>query len=217
MQAYADQRLEKLHSAEQNYVNTVNALEAATIQTLQKGKVPDFDFQRHKQIHPDAQKEMVRQYLDNKLQNSPEVFKALDAIRREGAVVGVALDIGMVHLQRGQAMTDPDARKKSLEQAEKTFLAVRGSAGKTDEFRLNLGQVYYWLGKHAEARKLFDELLTDKGRDGKTLTTVGYILRQVGAESEARVLLEEGFNKETDPRAQSRRGAIAGRHGARPR
>jgi hypothetical protein len=115
----------------------------------------------------------------------------------------VALDLGLVLLRRGQVLNDPEARQRELEKAEKTFLAIRTTAGKTDEFRLSLGQVYYWLGKHADGRKLFDALLADKGRDSKTLGAVAQVLREVGAVSEARTLVEEAYDKETDPRQKA--------------
>jgi tetratricopeptide (TPR) repeat protein len=113
-------------------------------------------------------------------------------------VVPVAIDLGVVLLRRGQGMADPDARKAELERAEKTFLAVRGVAGETDEYRLFLGQVYYWLGKHADGRKLFDELLKAHNRNVTTLVGVGRLLREVGAVGEARAL-EEAYKSEANP------------------
>ena len=68
----------------------------------------------------------------------------------------------MVLLQHGRTLPDAAARRQELEKAEQTFLAVRGLTGKTDEYRMNLAQVYYWLGKHREGRQLFDEVLADK-------------------------------------------------------
>jgi tetratricopeptide (TPR) repeat protein len=110
----------------------------------------------------------------------------------------VALDLGIVILRRAQGLADPDARRQELERAEKTFLAVRGVAGESDQYRLYLGQVYYWLGKHAEGRKLFDELLAAKQRNGDILLAVGKILREVGSNSEARALVEEAYNAATE-------------------
>jgi hypothetical protein len=113
-------------------------------------------------------------------------------------VVSVALDLGIVQLRRGQERADPVQRRVELEKAEKTFKAIQGVAGDTDEFRVSLGQVYYWLGKHAEGRKLFDEFLATRTRNGQSLILVSRLLREVGAVSEARKLTEEAYAKESD-------------------
>ena len=70
-----------------------------------------------------------------------------------------------------------------------------GVAGETDEYRLSLGQVYYWLGKQADGHKLFDEYLTSKSRAVPNLMQIGAKLRQVGAVPEARALAEEAYGK----------------------
>jgi tetratricopeptide (TPR) repeat protein len=124
-------------------------------------------------------------------------------------VVPVALDLGMVLLRRAQGMADAAARRRELEKAEKTFLAVQGQAGQDDLYRLNLGQVYYWLGKHAEGRKLFDELLEARQREPGVLVLVGRLLREVGAVSEARPLVEEAYR--TEQKAAGRYGAAVQR------
>ena len=75
------------------------------------------------------------------------------------------------------------------------FLAVRGLAGDRAEYRLSLGQVYYWLGKQEQGRKLFDEALKADGRRIETLMTVANLLRELGAMDDSRSLLEEAFNQ----------------------
>ena len=81
------------------------------------------------------------------------------ANREVGAVV---LELGVVQLQPRAALTDPVARRAELEAAEKTFLSIQKFAAQNDEYRLSLGQVYYWLGRSSEGKKLFDELLADR-------------------------------------------------------
>ena len=92
-------------------------------------------------------------------------------------------------------LADPEARKAHFEKAEKTFLHPR-LRRQTDEFRLTLGQVYYWLGKSDEGKKLFDEILKGPNVEQKMTIAVSRILREVGAVAEARKLLEEGFEKD---------------------
>ena len=99
----------------------------------------------------------------------------------------------IVQLNRAQGFSDLAARKTELEAAEKTFLAIRGLAGETDEFRLFLGQVYYWLGKSKEGEELFDQLLASRKRSFPILMALARTLREVGEEKQARALTEEAY------------------------
>jgi tetratricopeptide (TPR) repeat protein len=104
----------------------------------------------------------------------------------------------MVTLRRAQNMTDPEARRQELEKAEQTFLAVQGIAGDDDHWRLQVGQVYYWLGKHEEGKREFEQLLANNNRSFPILMAVGQILRELGAYGEAREILEEAYEKASD-------------------
>ena len=56
-------------------------------------------------------------------------------------------------------------RRKELESAEKLFLAIRGLAGDTPDYKLSYGQVLYWLGRASEGSKMLEDLLTSTQRD----------------------------------------------------
>lgn len=198
LQPYAEGRLKRLHDAEQAYQDAIKAAEQKVVDELKGQYAPSFDYARYKTLGRDAQNAMVNEYLNGRLKDDPKLTVAREAIFREVGVVPVALDLGIVMLHRAQSQQDPAARKKELEEAEKTFLSVHGLAGDTDAYRLNLGQVYYWLGKHAEGKQQFDDLLKSNARNYETLLTVSQVLREVGSEVEARALAEEAFNKETD-------------------
>jgi hypothetical protein len=190
---YTDGRLQKLHAAEKSLAEAVKRVQDRAIKQIRNGTAPGFDFRAFQQAGKDRQQEIGWDYVDGVVGKDPEVKRAQQAVMRGADVVPVALDLGLVLLRRGQAQADPDARRAELERAEKTFLAVRGVADKTDQYRLFLGQVYYWLGRHAEGRKLFDELLASRGRDFATLVGVSELLREVGAVGDARTLIEEAY------------------------
>jgi hypothetical protein len=196
---YAEARLDRLHAAEKTLQAAIQKTDKRMLEELKSGKAPDFNYQRYKTAAPAEQQVMVNTYMDKAINEDPECQAALDAVRREDRVVHVAVDLGIILLRRGQMKADPAARRAELEKAERMFLAIRSAAGKTDQYRLNLGQVYYWLGKHQEGRKLFDEMLAEKQRSVETLLGVSILLREVGAISEARSLAEEAYEKETDP------------------
>jgi hypothetical protein len=201
LQAYTHERLQNLQNAEDRIRGLVQELDQEIFNTLKTGKAPDFDYARYRNAPAAEQQRLVNEYINGKLrellEDDPALRQAQEESAQQGRVVPVALDLGVVILRRAQAEPDLEKRKQELEKAEKTFLAVRGVAGQNEEFSLNLGQVYYWLGKLAEGRKLFDQLLETHGRDTKTMLVVAQVLQEVGAFSEARTLAEEAYQKET--------------------
>ena len=112
---------------------------------------------------------MAMEYINRQIKDDPAVDAAREKLAKQGMVVPAALDLGMVTLQRAQSMKDPAARRAELERAEKTFLAIRGTAGESDQYMLRLGQVYYWLGKQEEGRQEFDKLLAKHQRKAEIL------------------------------------------------
>ncbi|MHC4180410.1 MAG: tetratricopeptide repeat protein, partial [Planctomycetota bacterium] len=195
---YCEMRLEKLHAAEKDYTNTVSEAQERVLDQLSSGEAPGFSYEIARGATEAEQNAMVQEYVQSRLKDDPGIRKAQEAMLKSAGVVPVALDLGMVILRRAQDQDDPEVRRAELERAEKTFLAVRGLAGETDQYRLNLGQVYYWLGKHDQGRQLFDELLQAQNRSYEILIGVSRLLRQVGAKSEARLLVEEAYNNEQD-------------------
>jgi hypothetical protein len=199
-------RLPKLRAAEAAYTSAGTRAEDQAIAELKTGKAPGFDYDRYDRADKAGQQAQVQKYLGDRIRNDPGIKAAQQGLMEHEGVVAAVLDLGMVLLQRAQSAADPAARKRELEEAEKLFLDVRALAGGTDAYRLNLGQVYYWLGKHAEGRKEFDELLAARKREPTVLLAVGQILREVGENTEARKLAEEAYEKQSDV-AQKQRAA----------
>ncbi len=110
----------------------------------------------------------------------------------------VAARNGTITLRRAQGMADAEARHAELEKAEKTFLAVQGIAGDDESFRLHVGQVYYWLGKHDEGKREFAQLLESTNRSFGSLLRVASVLREIGSYGEARTCIEEAYEKAPD-------------------
>ncbi|MCI0642228.1 MAG: hypothetical protein L0Y70_24385 [Gemmataceae bacterium] len=205
LSAYAETRLQQFQDAESNWRNMLVTSEKDIMNQLQRGTAPDFNRAQYDRADKATQMQMINDYVDGRLRENRQLRQALEEVQKLARVVPVALDLGLVLLQRAQAQPDVDARKKELEKAEKTFLAIHGVAGQTAEFKVHLGQVYYWLGKHAEGTKLWDEVL-EKGRDTDALMRVSAAMRQVGETAKARTLTEEAYEKET---VASRKMAVA--------
>ena len=137
-------------------------------------------------------------YIERRMRSDATYQRAVAQLKDANRIVTVTLDLGIVQVNRAQSFTDPAARKNELEAAEKTFLAIRGFAGETDEYRMFLGQVYYWLGRSTEGKELFDQLLAAKKRPPMLLTALAEKLREVGEHSQARELSEEAYKKAKD-------------------
>jgi hypothetical protein len=198
---YVKPRLEKVRRLANELKRVHKDQVDRILEELRNGKVADFDFKRYERLPQNEQGKMVGDYLNRRLKDNEPIREARDATRKEGGVVPVAIDLGIIMLRRAQALKG-DQRKLELEQAENTFLAVRGLDGNNQELNLNLAEVYYWLGKQAEGKKLLDETLHGQGRSADALIKVSSILRRVGALSDARTCAEEAYNKANDPKVK---------------
>ncbi|OWK46845.1 tetratricopeptide repeat protein [Fimbriiglobus ruber] len=198
LKPYVDAKLPALRTAESRLQAAGDGAEKRVIEHLKSGHAPGFDYQAHKRAPQAQQGVLVNNFVEAALKDDPEIRDARQAMVAAAGVVPAALDLGMVQLQRGQQATDPAVREANLKAAEQTFLSVRGFAQQSDTYRLSLGQVYYWLGKHADGKKQFDDLLAARGRTTETLLLVSGVLREVGAVTDARAISEEAYNKEPD-------------------
>jgi tetratricopeptide (TPR) repeat protein len=198
LRPYVDARLSAFRKADETLRTLVEAKEKQIEEDLKTGKAKGFDFAKAQQLPKAQAAAMVDEYVLEQFKKDANIEAAQKRLIAERGVVNAALDLGLVQLQRAQAMTDSASRKAELEAAEKTFLSIRGVAGKSDQYRLTLGQVYYWLGRPAEGKKLFDELLASQNQATQMVCLVANTFREVGDDSEARRLLESAYSKETD-------------------
>lgn len=201
---YVKSRLDSLHAAEKAAHDTSEQIYEREIELLKTDKGPEDFYNRYSAASgKDEKQAILQQYVDGKVKTDPGFTSTQEELERQSAVVPVALELGIVMLQRAQGQSNVTQRKSELESAEQVFLAIGGIAGESDVYRLSLGQVYYWLGKQVEGRKLFDEFLSSKGRGFDSLMQVAFRLRQLGAIPEARAMGEEAYNKASKPEDQN--------------
>jgi len=198
LNAYIEPRLSALHDAEAAFEQAVEQCRQRVLRQLQMGYASGFDYDRYDDTPKEDQQLMVMEYLARETRTDGGVNGARMALRQHAAVVPVAMDLGIVTLRRAQTMTDAEARRKELEKAEKTFLAIRGIAGDDQAYQLRIGQVYYWLGKKDEGKQQFDQLLETSQHSFGALMGVAQVLREIGAFEEARSRLEEAYEKASD-------------------
>ena len=191
---YVQTRLARLHDIELSYSNTMVSVSSRAYDDLNAGKAGQDFYDNYKAASKAQKDEMVNNFIEGRMKTDPAYLRALDELKEANRIVPVTLDLGIVQLNRAQELKDPAARKTELEAAEKTFLAIRGFAGETDEYRLFLGQVYYWLGKSKEGHDLFEQLLASRKRNFSILMSICETLRNVGETLEARNMAEEAYS-----------------------
>jgi tetratricopeptide (TPR) repeat protein len=204
LRAYTDPRLERFRGAEVRLADAIRTAQDRVINRLKKRDADDFDYAAARNAGESETQAMVIAYVERHLKDDPAIKRREEAVEAEARVAPVALELGMLLLQHAQGLTDPEARKRELAEAESTFLAIQRLVGENPEYQLSLGQVYYWEGKPREGRAEFDKLLAARKRAPELLLALTNVLREVGSAAEARELAEEGYR--TAGVAQVKRG-----------
>jgi len=193
---YVKTRLADLHQAEQAFEETAKTLSDRALQKLRNHEGPDAFYTRHDAAATEDEKQrLVDDYISAQMKDDPAYARSQAELVKQAAVVPVAMELGIVMLNQAQSQPDQSRRNAELQSAEDVFLAIGGVASDSDTYRLSLGQVYYWLGKQAEGRKLFDEYLVSKARSFNSLLELAGQYRQLGSDVEARAMGEEAYSK----------------------
>jgi len=195
---YVEPRIEKLRATEKKYDTLWEWSADNEVKKLNAGEGPEQFYRKYERADKLEQQRLVDEYVAKKLERDWGLAGALADWQAATAVVPAAIDLGLVRLRLAQRMPDGEPRKAELEKAEKLFLATRSVSGESDEYRLFLGQVYYWMGRADEGKQLFDELLDANQRSSGVLVQLCSILRELGAFHEAEGLAREAHEKLDD-------------------
>jgi tetratricopeptide (TPR) repeat protein len=193
LEPYVASRLPRLRAAEEDWDRCAEAAWDAAIHALDAGEAPRSWYAAYDRGGEAERERLINAWVQERMERDPVVARARDRHIAAAAVVEVALDLGLLQVQRARQMDDDAARQRQMSAAEQTFLAIRGSAGDTDAYRLALGQAYCWMGRHEEGRAHLDALLEEHQRSAASLLMVGEILREVGAHGEAGAVFEESY------------------------
>ena len=210
LRGYTRPRLERLRRAEARLKSAVQAAQERVIERLKSRQAADFDYEAARRAGEDRSQAIIGTYIESKLREDPEIARDEAAFEAEAAVAPVALDLGMLLLQHAQGLSDPEARKRELAEAEQTFVSVQRLAADRPEYQLSLGQVYYWEGKAHEGRAEFDKLLSAHQRDARLLLQIASVLREVGSHAESRTLAEEGYKTARDSQVKQSCASLRG-------
>jgi tetratricopeptide (TPR) repeat protein len=198
LRKFVESRLPALQIAETRLNERVARVNECILKDLEDGRAPKLFYQQYKRSNEVKQAEMVQKYCADRMLKESSISHLQDDLRKAAVVVPAALSLGTTLLQHAQQLADPAARNQALEEAEKTFVSIQSMAADSDEYRLYLGDVYYWLGKHEQGRQLFEDMLAAHNRDFQSLLTVGASLRSVGNTTEFRRIVEEAYETAED-------------------
>jgi tetratricopeptide (TPR) repeat protein len=188
LQGYQDATKQVL-AAQDVVVKRANALIAS-------GTAVGFDQAKFRAASREEKEAMFWAFVDPMIVEDAGVRVAMHAHQRERLVQPAVLALGLSQLSLAQREAAPDARRAGLEKAKATFFKVREQAAANPQYRLHLARVHYWLGEAAEGRQLLDAYLEQEKRSAAAVSRVVGLLRNVGAVTEGRQLVEEAYNKE---------------------
>jgi tetratricopeptide (TPR) repeat protein len=134
------------------------------------------------------QGDIVSRWLSQKVDQVASLKPLRDRYMALTAVVPAALMLGRFKLRRAQA-SGGHTRQMLLDQAERAFLSIQSEAQGTAAYHLNLGQVYYRLGKKEKGKQELETLL--KQNDPALKLAVARAFRELGLSTRARALAKE--------------------------
>ena len=198
LSAYTKSRLDTLQAAETAFVETQNELWDAEYSKLERGQAPDSFWEKYNALPETDQIIFVEEYVSEKVNNNPTFQSNLENYREAATIVPVVMDFGILQLRAAESMATADMREAELKAAEETFLSIKNIAGDTDDYKLYLGQVYFWLGKQDQGQALFDEVLSANQRAPQSLLSVAATLRSLGVVGQAEELTKEAYETAED-------------------
>jgi tetratricopeptide (TPR) repeat protein len=195
LSTYTSERLKKMQSAEEEFLSLQTLMWDAEFNILRDGNGPDSFYNAYNAKTSEVEQQLfVDEYITDKLQKNETYLMSLEAYRESAAIVPIVMDFGILQLRAAETMTSEADRQAELEAAENTFLSIKNIAGDTDDYKLYLGQVYFWLGKQDEGQALFDDILTSNNRSSDSLLAVATTLRTLGKIGQATELSKEAYN-----------------------
>ncbi len=187
LQGYTNARLATLSKEGPAFEEAIARAQKRAFAHLDRGNAKAAWYQAYDRASEAEQQEMIAAQVSKLLEDDDQFVAARTRYVEASAVVPVAMDLGIVRMQRAHGMTDEFAARREMEAAEQTFSAIHGAAQGDPDFLLASARVAFWLGKRDQCRALLDEVLVVGGEAFDVRYAVGGVLRALG---ESRAALE---------------------------
>jgi len=165
----------------------------ASWRLLRTGMAGSAILQRLNSLPHDKAPVEAERWVQERVHQDPYVIQLAKKWKDLGNVHEAASELAMIELFLGRAMPPGAARQERLVQAEQIFLELRKTQKDDPHQELQLGQVYFWLGKETEALEIYDRL--EGAGDAKVLHQMGENYRYLSRYHAARRVLEKAFEK----------------------
>ncbi|MBL4632861.1 MAG: hypothetical protein JKY56_03260, partial [Kofleriaceae bacterium] len=163
----------------------------------QRGTIPSsIENELNALTDEDAQMKRFGEWVQERLASDKDVAVLRKSYEEYGDVVSMVLQQGMVKLELASKASGEE-RNVILAAAERSFLAIATEAAGAPQYHLNLGEVYYRLGKVAEGDKEFESLLGQQ--DSQLTLMVAQVYRGLGLRKRAKEAAEAVWELKTQP------------------
>ena len=169
--------------------------------TLETGTAPKWVFTRLNSLPKEKAGAEAEKYVREQVERDDYIKTLGLKWRQRLEVHPAASELAMVELTLGRTLPPGAERQARLEAAEHLFLELRKTAQDDPHQELQLGQVYFWLGKNKEGAEIFDRL--EAGGDPKVLHQLGSTYRTLSRMDAARRVLEAAYGKAATPKEKN--------------
>jgi tetratricopeptide (TPR) repeat protein len=193
---YVDENLAGYVKAFAAYQSGTKAAEERLLGSLNNGTGDQAFIRRLNSLGKAQAQDEVRRWIRGRMDADPVLNQAIAELRARARVHAAAFELAMVDIALGRSQAPGTGRDARFKRAEAILLALRNVSGEDPTQEVQLGQVYFWLGKREEGQAIFDRL--EKAGDPKLLMAMGKIYRQLDRNDAARRLLELVYAKLPD-------------------
>jgi tetratricopeptide (TPR) repeat protein len=166
---------------------------ASVWKTLENGTAPRFVLTRLNSLPKDKVQHEADKWVREQVERDAHVMQLGKIWREKLDIHPAASELAMVELSLGRALPPGPRRQARLEEAERLFLELRKTAQDDPHQEMQLGQVYFWLGKDKEGAEIFKRL--EETGDPKVLHQLGHTYRNLSRMDAARRVLEAAYAK----------------------
>ena len=189
--SYVEPRLRAFEKALKEFDQLAVARQDEIVNRLERN-APRSLQQAYDAAATDAEKSaVVADYVRERLAADPDLRRLQRAYMERSSIVSDALDYGIYVIEHAQTLSGSE-RDARLAQGEEILLSIQGIAADAPLFLVTMGKVQCWLGRTDQGKEQFEVLLA-RDRSANTLLAVANAMRDVGLDSDARVLAKEAF------------------------
>ncbi len=196
LDGYLSYRLGRFQNVSASYNDIANALVDRLYADAQRGVMPASIENELSVLNDEDAQKRFGEWVNEQVGLDKEVALRRQSYEEYGDVVSMVLQLGMVKLELASKASG-EQRNVILAQAERSFLAIASEASGAPQYHLNLGEVYYRLGKVAEGDKEFESLLAQK--DSQLTLMVAQVYRGLGLRKRAKEAAKAVWELKTQP------------------